>query len=727
MALRNYLKGDTSNPRAPGTDHNWTVQNGLTYIGIVKGNKDPARMGRLSVLIPSLAKTLDPDQKQLITCDYLSPFYGAKPDKYNRPHSRDYAGSQHSYGFWAVPPDLETRVLVIFAEGKTNQAYWIGCIQDPYTNHMIPGIASSENTFDKNDAQYSALDNPDTGVDKESSYGSITVPAGELNRSAPGALLNNNYDSHPKPIHPLADILVEQGLSADDIRGNTSSSARRESPSNVFGISTPGPKNDETTKVPVGTKDSGATDYVTRRIGHTFVMDDGDESGDNQLTRLRTASGHQLLMHDTEGCVYIANGSGKAFIEMDIEGRISIYSDAGIAMRSRGDFNLHSDKNIHFHARENIKFTSEENLMLNSEQYIYSMGKSGILNASQGGSIRNYGKDGITSYTDGQQLHGAGGRIDLAGSQVHFNSRNASDTWGPTWLKPDHDKVNIITKEGEIDIEPYAPLGDEGRPWYIESKTTVRDTSIVRGSFSGDIDPYYTQPKIEGSGGGSAYDSLEATHSHKKYQFDNAWQELEALIGPTGQGVEGGSSYDPNLDARIQVLMAEFKIVTPFMDKENGVGNMAQKKKEFFEKLRERQKYTKPDQVGGVFVTHEPFKRQDGVESKKPMNPNDDPYYVTVLQGHGVFENEWLEMEYLFYNASSPEDYERRDELIKKYDIDVVKKWNPETQKWEKTGDKFAGNMAEKRAEFYEGLGKRQETYQSLSSEERINLRRKQS
>ena len=122
MALRNYLKGDTSNPRAPGTDHNWTVQNGLTDIGIVKGNKDPARMGRLSVLIPSLAKTLDPDQKQLITCDYLSPFYGAKPDKYNRPHSRDYAGSQHSYGFWAVPPDLETRVLVIFAEGKTNQA-----------------------------------------------------------------------------------------------------------------------------------------------------------------------------------------------------------------------------------------------------------------------------------------------------------------------------------------------------------------------------------------------------------------------------------------------------------------------------------------------------------------------------------------------------------------------------------------------------------------------------
>ena len=82
----------------------------------------------------------------------------------------------------------------------------------------------------------------------------LNVPSGELNRTAPGALPNNNYEAIPKPIHPFAEVLVRQGLSADDIRGNTSSSARRESPSQVFGISTPGRKDTGTKKQPVGAK-----------------------------------------------------------------------------------------------------------------------------------------------------------------------------------------------------------------------------------------------------------------------------------------------------------------------------------------------------------------------------------------------------------------------------------------------------------------------------------------
>ena len=32
-----------------------------------------------------------------------------------------------------------------------DQAFWIGCVQDPVTNHMIPGIAASEKTWDKKD------------------------------------------------------------------------------------------------------------------------------------------------------------------------------------------------------------------------------------------------------------------------------------------------------------------------------------------------------------------------------------------------------------------------------------------------------------------------------------------------------------------------------------------------------------------------------------------------
>ena len=471
MSLYNYLKGDASTSKAPGGDKSWTGQNPGPYLGVVKGNIDPTRMGRLKVHIPSLAKTSDPSENQLITCEYLAPFYGAKGGKYAKGAGIEYADSQHSYGMWMVPPDLETKVLVIFAEGKMEQAYWMGCVQEPYTNHMMPGIASSTNT---NDALDGTFEGADAGFqdDKQSKYGSLNVPSGELNRNRQGALQNGNYESIPKPIHPFAETLLKQGLSADDIRGNTSSSARRETPSQVFGISTPGRKDTTTTKENVGTKDSGAKDYVTRKTGHTFVMDDGAEDGTNQLTRLRTASGHQLLMHDTEGVVYLAIGSGKAFIEMDRDGTISVYSDGGINMRSGRDFNVHSDMNINFHAKGAINFTSETNVALNAEGYVYAMGEKGILNSSQKGSVRNYARDGISSFTDGTQLHGASGRIDLAGSQVHFNSVGASSTWGPGWLKPD--AVGIKVTQGLIDIDDDNALA-QGKPNKIENKTTVSD------------------------------------------------------------------------------------------------------------------------------------------------------------------------------------------------------------------------------------------------------------
>tara|TARA_X000000950_G_scaffold13548_1_gene14676 strand:+ start:3357 stop:5138 length:1782 start_codon:yes stop_codon:yes gene_type:complete len=470
MAGKDYLKGHASNSTAPGNDTAWSGQNPGPYIGVVKNNVDVLRMGRLQVNIPSLSKTNDPISGNLVTCEYLSPFYGAKDARHSIPGSTDFKDSQHSYGFWAVPPDIGTRVLVIFAEGKMDQAFWIGCVPEPMTNQMTPGIASSTLTHDALDGTFEGAD-AGFQQDKKSKYGTTNVPSGEVNRTNTGATPQQIANAK-RPIHPFAETLLNQGLSTDDIRGNTSSSARRETPSQVFGISTPGRKDEATTKVNVGTKDSEATDFVTRKTGHTFVMDDGDVDGNNQLTRLRTASGHQLLMHDTEGVVYLANGSGKAFIEMDRDGTVSVYSDGGINLRSGRDFNLHSDMNINFHAKGAINFTSEVNVALNAEGYVFAMGEKGILNSSQKGSVRNYARDGISSFTDGTQLHGAKGRIDLAGSQVHLNSVGASSTWGPGWLKPD--AIGIKVTEGLIDIDDDNAL-QQGEPNKIENKTTVSD------------------------------------------------------------------------------------------------------------------------------------------------------------------------------------------------------------------------------------------------------------
>lgn len=438
------------------------------FLGTVKVTEDPLKMGRLGVNIPNRTGTLNPTPGQLIWCQYLSPFYGAKSlQAVSKTDPYTYKDTQQAYGMWAVPPDVDTTVLVIFAKGDTKKetAFWIGCVQDPFTNNSVPGHGASDRTA-------FGAGGTDFATDTKTRYGTEVLPAGEINRR----LSEDPISALEQWKYPVNDVLAEQllkqGLVQDTVRGTTSSSARRESPSRVFGISTPGRirPNSATPNIGVG----GRPVATDRLPGHTLVMDDGDDAGENQQTRLRTASGHQLLLNDTDGVVYLANGSGKAFIEMEKDGTINVYSDAGINLRTKQDFNIHSDRNIQFHAKQNIRFTSENNLNLNAENYLHLMGESGVMLSSQGGSVRSYGRDGITSFTPGSHLVGAAGRVDLSAGQVHFNSRPPSSSWGPSWLTPSHPRVGIKVTNGLIDIDSDQPIS-QGKANRIPNKTTVSD------------------------------------------------------------------------------------------------------------------------------------------------------------------------------------------------------------------------------------------------------------
>ena len=461
---------DTSSNQKGFTDKHREGNSG-PFIGVVATSVDPLLMGRLGVNIPALTTTTQPAASQIIWCRYLSPFYGSKPlSAVSNNDLSSYKENQTSYGFWAVPPDVGTEVLVIFAKGENNEnsAFWIGCVQQPKVNQQVPGLGSTTRT------ERNARELARTG---QTNYGTDFLPVGDLNRNfSKGGRTLSNANKWDLPVNDiLADQLLEQGLIQDDIRGTTSSSAARETPSQVFGINTPGPIRSDSRKLNIGLE--GSTVRPDRDLGHSFVMDDGDVNGNNQLTRLRTASGHQLLMHDSKGVVYLANGSGKTFIEMDSEGHISIYSNKGISIRSAGDFNLHSDKDINFHAKQKIKFTAEQHVAVNAEKYVYVMGQSGILAASQGGAVRHYARDGISSYTDGTQLHGAGGRIDLAGTQVHFNSVVARRSWGPSWLKPNHGRIGIKVGQNN-DIVADKPF-QNGRKNTKKTKSSIKQDKFV--------------------------------------------------------------------------------------------------------------------------------------------------------------------------------------------------------------------------------------------------------
>jgi len=399
------------------------------YIGIVKGNVDhPDFMGTLTVLIPKVATANGATLDVMKQVRYMTPFYGTKSPNAVGDNSGDqttYSESPHSYGMWFTPPDIDTQVICVFANGQFNQGFWIGCIPEPYINNMVPGIAASTNA--------ALPGNDKSGNTVNQIYGTDSVPAGEINRDLLSSNDKTTYDSLPRPIHPFAETLRKQGLITDTVRGTTTSSARRESPSAVFGISTPGRVDPAAPKSQLGPTDNLQVVSTTRTTGHTFVMDDGDANGNNQLVRLRTASGHQLLMNDTAGVVYIANGSGNVWMEFSKDGTVDVYSALGYNLRSGGDINFHSEGNINMYANGNIRIKANQHrfekdavnkgIISIDGSVINQIASQQINNTVINGSYALYaGTDIVSQANTGLQVHQSGGQTHLIGEQVHFNS-----------------------------------------------------------------------------------------------------------------------------------------------------------------------------------------------------------------------------------------------------------------------------------------------------------------
>jgi predicted chitinase/uncharacterized protein (DUF2345 family) len=327
------------------------------YLAEVTNHLDPVYMGRLEVALMKNIPSSTKDQGETFVVSYLSPFAGNTSVRYEGTNSSDFNDVQKSYGFWMIPPDVGATVMVIFIDGDPNQGYFFGCVQDVYQNHMTPGIAASK--------QVAMTD------EQRRKYGTDYLPVAEFHKKSK-KLDNPNPERFAKPIHPFADRLLQQGLLLDTVRGVTSSSARREVPSGVFGISTPGPVDDSpgAKRGKIG-YDGNTQAPVSRLGGTTFVMDDGDVNGQNELVRLRTRTGHQILMHNSQDLIYIANSKGTAWIEMTSNGKIDIYAADSVSIHSEQDFNFRADRDINFEAGRNIHVRAGKNMETNITGYNY--------------------------------------------------------------------------------------------------------------------------------------------------------------------------------------------------------------------------------------------------------------------------------------------------------------------------------------------------------------------
>lgn len=349
--------------KASRPDAGGAVLRSVPLFGIVKDNIDPIRSGRLQVYISDLGG-LDPDDSNSwVTVSYMTPFYGVTTPSSANTGWGEYIKNPNSYGMWNSQPDIGTTVICIFINGDPNYGFWIGCVPQPEALHMVPAIGGTDNIV-ANAGEAKGLG------------GAVRLPVVNLNTNNAGLANSNKFLTDAKPVHSyVASILAQQGLIRDPIRGVIGSSAQREAPSRVgWGVSTPGRPiyeggfTDET--IADAATNGGQTtglNVVARRGGHTLVMDDGDILGRDQLVRIRSSLGHQILMSDDGQTLFIIHANGQSYVELGKEGTIDMYSTNSFNVRTQGDLNLHADNNININAGKALNI-SADTIAINSEK-----------------------------------------------------------------------------------------------------------------------------------------------------------------------------------------------------------------------------------------------------------------------------------------------------------------------------------------------------------------------
>ncbi len=325
------------------------------YVGeVIVRPKDDTHSGRITVFIPMLAKDRN-DPTGYFNCYWSSPFAGSTPTEKIGENVKSYDETIKTYGMWMVPPDPGNFVLVIFGDGKKKFPIIIGCLFPDQMQNMVPGIPSG------------------------TTYGSsLPLPVAEKNKREEDP--SHGKDAQRPLHHILTKSILDQGLINDPIRGITTAGARRESPSQVFGILTPGPEEPSLV--------TGKKDGTNRRGGHQFVMDDNLEQ---RHIRLRTALGNQILMDDTNGIIYVINSRGTAWVELAENGSIHVFSDESINMRAAKNINVRADEYLNL----------EGGFGVNINAGVYSE-KTGDIQINAGNDIKT--KAGHDSHLDVENL-----------------------------------------------------------------------------------------------------------------------------------------------------------------------------------------------------------------------------------------------------------------------------------------------------------------------------------
>lgn len=519
--------GDVVRGMASG-DRNTPVpeQQGMGfYIGTVMDDADDQRMGQVWVYIPAFSgkrlnegavpvegtvndrKTgqLEFDQKQRlgwIQCYPLMPFFGSDGSRVKDSNGRNAYGDgdTSSYGFWANPR-IGDQVGILFSHGDIARAYWIGAVPKFYSNLSTPSIVGVNQESIKPSVLEASLSGRVIPPD-------ALVPSLEKTRDVAGVVGATRRFDEVYPARSYFANLMLTGLINDSFRGAGISSSRRESPSYVTGIKSPGwdydsEKNnvnattgDKFDGTKVGKPPAGATSrsrYLgLNSDGHQFVMDDHP---DNQSLRIRTSAGSQIYFNDggttgdaaNDAFIYISTAKGNVWIELQDDGDMNVYGAGSGSFHFEGDLNLTAGGAVNVEAGGDLNFKAGGNHTMdvvgtsnerysnkNIEAGSYSINASGSANFSSSGSF-DMAVGGEYKVSAGSGVHftagsafrvSSGADISLSGLSIaeealniNVNALGAYRETAPAGIF-----MNSGTGQGVIAASPASPAGTATMP-----------------------------------------------------------------------------------------------------------------------------------------------------------------------------------------------------------------------------------------------------------------------
>lgn len=277
-------------------------------VGEVVSVEDDNEMGRIKVFCPTL-DAQECTHDDLPWCNYATPFGGSISDLVSGPNKKKRNGPK-AFGWWS-PPKRGTSVIILSLNSDPNIRYYCLSIFKTHTNRSIfSGRNYLEDDITPGPFTDTYEDMPYTdGLNKDDNF---YRTRGDYERQSGQAKTNKDSSEGYSENVNLNDGSLEN---------------------EVYGFSTPG--------------------------GHYIHFSD---SPDNCRIRIKTSSGKQFLLDDTNERIYVATSGHKAYLEMDDSGDVFLYGKNSLNIRSK-TINITGDSiiNIQTKTYNNISTTHNTN------------------------------------------------------------------------------------------------------------------------------------------------------------------------------------------------------------------------------------------------------------------------------------------------------------------------------------------------------------------------------